>query len=203
MSTFAGLVDSGRALQHAVFTSQDNVQMQIFDTFDSSNTSVHWGQVLDPVNSEQSWVNYVYAFCICQKSLLSLSAASVSVLLPLCFCSFSQHEVICVSDYKFRKDEIFKRMKVTTFAQLVSPVSIEPVLSFSFIATAASTSFRLFKSTESLLWMIWFRVNSFCLLLPFGPPCAEEIRHCSQNVTIACLLEALQTWLLLFRWPLR
>lgn len=48
-----------------------------------------------------------------------------------CFCAAALHHLKCMfiiyiffPDYRYRKDELFKRLKVTTFAQLVSEKEI-------------------------------------------------------------------------------
>ena len=41
---------------------------------------------------------------------------ALRIVLPITFLRF---ECFVFSDYRYRKDEIFKRLKVTTFAQLV------------------------------------------------------------------------------------
>ena len=44
----------------------------------------------------------------------------VCVCVCVCVLSILLNALHFIADYKFRKDEIFKRMKVTTFVQLVS-----------------------------------------------------------------------------------
>ena len=55
---------------------------------------------------------------------VSVTRACAASKVNVCVCSLPRLWVTVIiylcSDYRFRKDEIFKRLKVTTFVQLVS-----------------------------------------------------------------------------------